>query len=65
MTKRDDHPITWEERMHNLRKALGRRPTLEEMLDVVHIHIMTPEETESQRQSWIRAMRSTGDPRFD
>lgn len=57
--------ITWRERMANLRKALGRAPTLAEMIDVAQIHQMTPEEIEEHRQSFARGMKPTGDPRFD
>ena len=48
--------ITWNDRLTNLRKALGREPTLEEMLDAAQIHRMTPAEVEAQRQSWVRGM---------
>lgn len=49
-------PITWTDRIANLTKALGRRPTLEEMLDAAQIHQMTPDEIEAQRQSWARGI---------
>lgn len=58
-------PITWRERVANLRKALGRKPTLDELLDASQIHIMTPEERREQDASWARGMKPTGDPRFD
>lgn len=48
--------ITWTDRIANLIKALGRQPTLEEMLDASQIHQMTPGEIEAQRQSFIRGM---------
>lgn len=48
--------ITWAERIANLTKALGRKPTLEECLEVAQIHQLTPAEIEAQRQSWARAM---------
>jgi len=48
--------ITWAERVANLNKALGRKPTLNELLEVNQIHIMTPAEIEAQRQSWVRGM---------
>lgn len=48
--------ITWAERIGNLTKALGCKPTLNEMLEVATIHEMTPEEIEAQRQSWVRGM---------
>jgi hypothetical protein len=51
-----ERAITWADRIANLQKALGREPTLEEMLDASQIHQMTPEETEAQRRSWVRGM---------
>jgi hypothetical protein len=48
--------ITWVERMANLRNALGRRPTLQEALEVAQIHEMTPGEVDAQRRSWVRGM---------
>lgn len=48
--------ITWADRIGNLTKALGRKPTLEEMLEAASIHQMTPEEVEEQRQSFARGM---------
>jgi hypothetical protein len=48
--------ITWAERVRNLNKALGRKPTLNELLEVSQIHQMTPAEIEVQRQSWVRGM---------
>jgi len=47
--------ITWAERVRNLRKALGREPSLSEKLEAASIHQMTPAEVEAQRQSWVRA----------
>lgn len=49
-------PITWAERVANLTYALGRKPTLNELLECCHIHEMTPAEIEAQRQSWVRGM---------
>ena len=60
-----DEPITWRERVENLRKALGREPTTAELLTAAEVHEMTPEEIEAQRQSFGRHNVSTGDPRFD
>lgn len=48
--------ITWRERVENLTKALGRKPTTAELLEVCQIHQMTPEEIQAQRESWARAM---------
>lgn len=60
-----DEPITWRERVENLRKALGREPTLDELLTAAEVHKMTPEEIEARRQGLARHNVSTGDPRFD
>lgn len=57
--------ITWRERVENLRRALGREPTLNEYLDAAFFHVMTPEEIQAQRESLARAMKPTGDPAFD
>ena len=57
--------ITWAQRVANLRKALGRRPTLAELLLLAPMHNLTPAERQAQAESWARAMRPTGDPRFD
>lgn len=48
--------ITWADRVANLQKALGRKPTLVELLDASQIHQMTPAEIDAQRQSWVRGM---------
>lgn len=48
--------ITWADRVLNLTKALGRAPTLEELLDAAQVHQMTPEEIEAQHASWVRGM---------
>jgi hypothetical protein len=48
--------ITWAERVQNLRRAMGREPTLAELLDVATIHRMTPQEIDEQRASWVRGM---------
>jgi len=48
--------ITWADRVSNLTKALGRKPTLNELLEVCQIHQMTPAEIEAQSQSWVRGM---------
>lgn len=48
--------ITWAERVANLTYALGRKPTLDELLEASTIHQMTPAEIEAQAQSFARAM---------
>ncbi|TXN23970.1 hypothetical protein [Methylobacterium sp. WL9] len=65
MKAETSEPITWAQRVANLRKALGRRPTLDELMLLVPMHDMTPEERREQAESWARGMRPTGAPRFD
>jgi hypothetical protein len=48
--------ITWADRIANLTKALGRKPSLNEMLEAAQIHQMTPAEIDEQRKSWARGM---------
>lgn len=57
--------ITWFERVQNLRKELGREPTLFELIEEAKKHIMTPEERQAQAESLAQANVSTGDQRFD
>jgi hypothetical protein len=47
-------PIAWTDRIANLRKALGRNPTIDEMLDAAQIHQTTLAEMKAQRESLIR-----------
>lgn len=61
----DNEPITWAQRVANLRESLGRRPTREELQLLIPMHDMTPAERQAQAESWARANASTGDPRFD
>ncbi len=35
-------------------------PTLAELLDAARRHVMTPEEIEAQRQSWVRGEMAIG-----
>lgn len=48
--------ITWAERVRNLTAALGREPTLDELLTAGQVHVLTPAEIEEQRQSYARGM---------
>lgn len=48
--------ITWADRVANLRKALGREPTVEELYDVATIHQMTPAELLAQAKSFARGL---------
>ena len=65
MTNETPEPITWAQRVANLRRSLGRDPSVEELLLLAPLHDMTPEEVQAQRESWARANISTGEPRFD
>lgn len=56
---------TWAEKAAALRARLGRKPTLDEYMAEAHTHTMTPAEVQAQRESWVRSMMPTGDPRFD
>lgn len=47
---------SWTDRMIGLRDALGREPTLEEMLACAATYQVTDAEKEAQRQSFARAM---------
>ena len=49
-----EKPITWVERVANLTKALGRQPSMAELLEVATIHQMTPEERQAQAESFAR-----------
>lgn len=60
-----EETTTWAQQVENLRKSLGRDPTLNELLLLNSMYNMTPEEIQAQRESWVRGMRPTGDPRFD
>ncbi len=48
--------MKWAELVADYNKALGRRPTLAELLELNRTYEMTPEEIEAQRQSWVRGM---------
>lgn len=60
-----DEPITWTQRVDNLRKSLGREPNLYELVELSRLHELTPEEVQAQRDSFGRHNVSTGDPRLD
>lgn len=61
----NEEPITWAQRVANLRESLGREPTREELQLLIPMHNLTPAERQVQAESWARAMKPTGDPRFD
>ena len=43
---------SWVEKVDNLTSTLGRRPELNELLDLCKDHEMTTVELEAQRESW-------------
>lgn len=59
----------WKEKVANLKAATryehDRDPTIHELLEASFSHVMTEDEIREQRESWVRAMKPTGDPRFD
>ena len=57
--------MTWEDRVALAVKRLGRSLTSAELLALGREHRMTPGEKQMQRESWVRSMKPTGDPRFD
>lgn len=57
--------MTWEDRCAMAKRRAGRKLTLAELLALAREHKMTPGEKQMQRESWARAMKPTGDPRFD
>lgn len=48
--------LTWADRIANLTAALGRQPTLREILEAGQLYQMTPDEVEAQRRSCVRCM---------
>lgn len=55
-TNKQPLSITWADRVSNLRKALGREPTVEELYDVATIHQMTAAEILAQVKSLGRGL---------
>lgn len=51
-----DRPITWMERVENLRTALGRFPTLQELMLIVPLHNLTPEEKADQGLRYMKVL---------
>lgn len=52
----DPTPGTWAAKVAALACALGRKPTLDDLIAEARGHEMTPAERETQRESWVRAM---------
>lgn len=48
--------MTWAEKVTDLGRALGRRPSLDDLLAMARDHKMTLEEVQAQRESWVRGM---------
>ncbi|GJD69708.1 hypothetical protein [Methylobacterium gnaphalii] len=47
--------LPWTQRVANVRKTLGREPTLAEMLRLCAMHQMPEPEVQAQAASWARA----------
>lgn len=57
--------MNWEETIRLEEYVIGRKLSLREMLDLAKTYKMNEAEIQAQRESWVRAMKSTGDLRFD
>jgi hypothetical protein len=57
--------ITWADRIANLTKVLGRKPTLNEMLDAAQIHQMTPAEIDYEEAKSLGLSTSFLNPNDD
>jgi beta-xylosidase len=57
--------MAWLDEVRKLADRLGRDPTTDELIEMSRSYKTTPAEIEEQRESWVRAMMPTGDPRFD
>lgn len=60
-----DKAMDWHQTLRLHEEVLRRRLSLPEMLDLAKTYKMNEAEIQAQRESWVRAMKSTGDPRFD
>ncbi len=61
----NDEIKSWILTLKKQESRIGRPLTLNEMIDLAREYDMTQEELKAQQESWVRAMRPTGDPRFD
>lgn len=57
--------MVWQEKIRLEEYILGRKLSLSEMIDLAKTYKMNEAEIQAQRESWVRAMKPTGDPRFD
>lgn len=57
--------MTWKDEVQKLNETLGRKPTLDELVERAKTYTMTDEERREQQASFVRGMMPTGDPRFD
>lgn len=57
--------MNWQETIRLVEYALGRKLSLSEMITLAKTYNMNEAEIQAQRESWARAMKPTGDPRFD
>lgn len=45
--------MSWFHVLEKMRKDLGRKPTLKELIEAARSYEMTAEEREEQRRSWV------------
>lgn len=57
--------MDWQETIKLEESVLGRKLSLSEMIALAKSYKMNEAEVQAQRESWVRAMKPTGDPRFD
>lgn len=60
-----DKAMDWYQTLRLHEEVLRRRLSLSEMIDLAKTYKMNEAEIQAQRESWVRAMEPTGDPRFD
>lgn len=60
-----DDKLNWRETIRLEEYVIGRKLSLSEMIYLAKAYKMNEAEIQAQRESWVRAMKSIGDPRFD
>ena len=60
-----DKAMDWYQTLRLHEEVLRRRLSLSEMIDLAKTYKMNEAEIQAQRESWVRGMSPTGDPRFD
>ena len=57
--------MDWYQTLRLHEEVLRRRLSLSEMIALAKTYKMYEAEIQAQRESWVKAMKPTGDPRFD